>query len=79
MSNVNLSIAVDENYRDRILEVGENLKSAGMNVEQLLNTLGVITGSCDSEKVEALSRIEGVTQVEIAREYKLPPPESDIQ
>lgn len=79
MSNVNLSIAVDENHIDRILEVAQNLQSAGMNVEQVLEKLGIITGSSDSEKVESLSKIEGVSHVELSREYKLAPPESDLQ
>ncbi|MDZ8239290.1 MAG: ketohydroxyglutarate aldolase [Nostoc sp. ChiQUE01a] len=79
MSNVNLSIAVDENYIDQIQEVAQNLQSAGMNVEQLLDKLGIITGSIDSAKVEALSKVEGVSHVEISREYKLAPPESDLQ
>jgi hypothetical protein len=79
MPNVNLSIAVDEQYLDQMLEVAQNLQSAGMNVEQLLEKIGIITGSCDSEKVEALSQVAGVSHVEISRVYKLAPPESDIQ
>jgi hypothetical protein len=79
MPNVNLSIAVDEQYLDQMLEVAQNLQSAGMNVEQLLEKIGIITGSCDSENVEALSQVAGVYHVEISREYKLAPPESDIQ
>ncbi|MBD2665494.1 keto-hydroxyglutarate-aldolase/keto-deoxy-phosphogluconate aldolase [Richelia sinica FACHB-800] len=79
MSNVNLSIAVDENYLNQIQEVAQNLQSAGMNVEQMLDNLGIITGSCDSEKVESLSQVEGVSHVELSREYQLPSPESDLQ
>ncbi|UKO99138.1 ketohydroxyglutarate aldolase [Nostoc sp. UHCC 0870] len=79
MSNVNLSIAVDEKYIDHIQEVAQNLESSGMNVGQLLENLGIITGSCDSEKVDALAQVEGVSHVELSREYKLPPPESDVQ
>ncbi|MBD2564846.1 MULTISPECIES: ketohydroxyglutarate aldolase [Nostoc] len=79
MSNVNLSIAVDENHIEWILEVVQNLHSAGMNVEQVLDKLGIITGSIDSAKMEVLSRVEGVSHVELSREYKLAPPESDVQ
>lgn len=79
MTNVNLSIAVDEKHLDQILEVAQNLQSAGMNVEQLLDKIGIITGSCNAENIETLSQIEGVSHVEIAREYKLAPPESDLQ
>ncbi len=48
-------------------------------LEQVMGTLGIITGSCDSEKVEALSQVEGGTPVERLREYRLAPPEPDIQ
>lgn len=79
MSNVNLSVAVEDSYINKIQEVAQKLQSAGMNIEQVLNTVGIITGSCDSEKVESLSQIEGVSHVERSREYKLAPPESDLQ
>ncbi|MBD2598011.1 ketohydroxyglutarate aldolase [Nostoc spongiaeforme FACHB-130] len=79
MPKVNLSIALDEKYRDQIHEVAQKLQTAGMNVEQILGNLGIITGSCDSEKLESLSQVEGVTHVEPSRKYKLAPPESDIQ
>ncbi|HIK07948.1 MAG TPA: ketohydroxyglutarate aldolase [Trichormus sp. M33_DOE_039] len=79
MSNVNLSVAVEDSYMDKIQEVAQKLQSAGMNIEQVLNTVGIITGSCDSEKEESLSQIEGVSHVERSREYKLAPPESDLQ
>ncbi|AFZ24191.1 hypothetical protein Cylst_1943 [Cylindrospermum stagnale PCC 7417] len=79
MSKVNLSISVDENHMNKILEVADNLHSAGMNVQQVLDKLGILTGSCDLDKVETLSRVEGVSHVELSREYQLEPPESDIQ
>ncbi|OCQ99048.1 ketohydroxyglutarate aldolase [Nostoc sp. MBR 210] len=79
MPKVNLSIVVDEKYRDQIHEVSQKLQTAGMKVEQILGNLGIITGSYDSEKIDFLSQVEGVTHVEPSREYKLAPPESDIQ
>ena len=79
MSKVNLLISVDDDHMDRILEVVQGLQSAGMNVEQLMDKIGIVTGSCDSRKVEALSQVEGVSHVEPSREYQLAPPDSDIQ
>ncbi|MFH7023929.1 MAG: ketohydroxyglutarate aldolase [Heteroscytonema crispum UTEX LB 1556] len=78
MSKVNLLILVDEHYRDRILEVVEALQASGMKVESVMEQIGVITGSIDSN-VEALSDITGVAAVELAREYHLKPPSSEIQ
>ncbi|MGK7873500.1 MAG: ketohydroxyglutarate aldolase [Xenococcaceae cyanobacterium] len=79
MSKVNLSVSVDDEHMERILEVAQGLQSAGMNVEQVMDKLGVITGSCDSEKVEALSQVKGALYVERQQEYQLAPPEEDIQ
>jgi hypothetical protein len=74
-----VTVAVKEHYKDRISEVVRNLQSAGMNVERSMEQLGLITGSIDPKKVKALSQVEGVLHVESAREFQLPPPESDIQ
>ena len=78
-SNVEVTVAVDENYKDRISEVAQSLRSAGMNVEQSMELLGLITGSIEPKKVKALSEVEGVLHVEPSREIRLAPPESDIQ
>lgn len=79
MSTVNLSVAVDDDYINRMSEVVQKLEAAGMKVEQVMETLGIITGSCSSDKVEALSQVEGVTHVETSREYQIAPPDSEIQ
>lgn len=79
MSTVSLSVAVDDNYMNRMSEVVQKLEAAGMKVEQVMETLGIITGSCDSQKVEALSGVEGVTHVERSRSYQIAPPDSEIQ
>lgn len=79
MSKVNLLISINDDYMERIPEVIQNLQSAGLNVEQSMEQLGIITGSCDQEKVDALSHVKGVSNVEPSREYQLPPPDSDIQ
>lgn len=79
MSTVNLSVAVNDDYLNRMSEVVQKLQAAGMKVEQVMETLGIITGSCSSEKVKALSGVEGVTHVERSREYQIAPPDSEIQ
>jgi hypothetical protein len=79
MPDVNLLISVDDNYMDKIPEVVKKLKSVGLNVEQSMQEVGIVTGSCDSAKVQALSQVEGVLNVEPSRDYQLAPPDSDIQ
>jgi hypothetical protein len=79
MPKINLLVAVDENHIGQILEVAQNLRSSGMYVEQILDQLGVITGSCDSAKMTDISQVPGVSKIEVEREYQLPPPNSDLQ
>ncbi|MFB2978397.1 hypothetical protein [Microseira sp. BLCC-F43] len=79
MSEVNLSVLVKDEYRERILEVVTALQADGMKVEQLMEQIGVIAGSIDSTKLPGIERIEGVSAVELAQGYQLEPPTSEIQ
>ena len=74
-----VTIAVSENYKGRMAEVVQNLSSAGMDVEQSMEQLGLIVGSVDAKNVKALSQVEGVLHAEQAQTFQLAPPESDIQ
>jgi subtilisin family serine protease len=47
--------------------------TGGMTVEQILTTIGVITGACDSETIATLAQIEEVAAVELQHDYRLPP------
>ncbi|MGB7439724.1 MAG: hypothetical protein WA919_01535 [Coleofasciculaceae cyanobacterium] len=79
MSRINLSVSVDDDHINRISEVVQNLKKAGMKVENLLDQLGIVTGWCESEKVAKVSQVEGVLDVESERTVQLAPPTSYIQ
>ncbi len=79
MSKVNLLISVEDNDRKQILEVVQALQTSGVKIEQVMEQIGVITGSIDSEQVERVSRVEGVAAVEVEQEFQLEPPESEIQ
>lgn len=79
MSKVNVSVLLKDDYRERILEVVAALEADGMKVEQLMEQIGVITGSIDSTKLAEIEGIEGVAAVELAQRYQLEPPTSEIQ
>lgn len=70
MSPVNVSVLISDEYLDRIWEVVSAVQTAGMTVEQILTTLGVITGACDAETMATLAQIEGVAAVELQHEYR---------
>lgn len=79
MSIVNVTISIDDAHLEQLSEITQRLQSAGMDVEQTLPTIGVISGSIDSEQVNRLYQIEGVQNIEPQQSYQLAPPESDVQ
>jgi hypothetical protein len=80
MSKMDLLVSVEDEYMDRLSEVAKGCEDAGMNVEQKLEEIGVLTGSIDSaEKVELLRKVEGVSHVEESRQIQIAPPDSPIQ
>jgi len=75
-----LLVSVKDGYMDRLSEVAKGLENAGINVEQKLGASGIISGSVDdTEKVELLREVKGVSHVEKAQEVTIPPPDSPIQ
>jgi hypothetical protein len=59
--------------------VAERLRAAGMTIDQVLATVGIITGSVPAEQLAALETIEGVAAVEAPTPIQLPPPDADVQ
>ncbi len=76
---VEVKVLVSDQYRTRLPEIVHNLQTAGMEVKQQLEALGVVTGSIDPSGLEALSHLNGVAQVSPERHYQLAPPNSDVQ
>jgi hypothetical protein len=79
MPKVKVSVSVDDAHIDQILEVSRGLQSVGMDVEQTLPSVGVISGSISSDQVNRLYQIEGVQHIESGQSYQLAPPDSDVQ
>ncbi len=79
MSRVNVSVTVDDAHQEQMMEVAVGLQAAGMQVEQTLETIGVITGSCESSQISSLSGVAGVANVERGQEVQLPPFDSPLQ
>jgi hypothetical protein len=79
MPKVKVSVSVDDAHVNQILKVAEGLQSVGMDVEQTLPSVGVISGSISSDQVNRLYEIEGVQHIEPERSYQLAPPDSNVQ
>ena len=63
----------------RLPEVVAGLEAAGMRVDEVLDSVGVITGSVPRVAVSALAEVDGVEGIEPVTSYQLPDPGSDIQ
>ena len=74
-----VSVTVDDGHRDSLDGVVESLRASGMEVEQVLGTLGMVTGSAPADALDTLRGVEGVASVDEQLTYQLPPPNSPIQ
>jgi hypothetical protein len=74
-----IAICVSDDHLDHIDEVVSRLEAAGVQVEQVLRPVGVITGSAPAPGWRALGTLTGVASVEVQRRVQLPPPDAEIQ
>jgi hypothetical protein len=72
-------VSIDDDHREDVPRIAEQLKSEGMTVRRTLPTLGTITGTIDESRVRHVQAIEGVSTVEPAGEVQIAPPDSDLQ
>lgn len=76
---MNFTVTVDNAHRPVIQEVAEQLRSCGLEVERVLETVGMITGSAAEARRAELEAVEGVSSVATEVRYLAPPPTSEIQ
>ncbi len=59
--------------------VVDQLQRAGLSVDQVLDAIGIVTGSLADENRAAVAGIDGVLAVEDDHTFQLPPPDSEVQ
>ena len=59
-------------------EVADDLKAAGLSVDQVLTSTGIVTGSAHPEAVERLRKVRGVGDVSPDHPVDIGPPGSQI-
>ncbi len=79
MAKVNVSISIKDDHLPQFAEAVEHLKRAGLQVDQALPSVGVVTGSVEQSKIATLQQLPSVANVEQSRSFQLPPPDSDVQ
>jgi hypothetical protein len=79
MSKVRLTLSVSDSHLKRLDQVARDAKAAGLEIEQQLDGIGVITGSIEADRIAHLHRIAGVDHVEPDRTVGIAPPGSPVQ
>ena len=59
-------------------EVAHDLKAAGLDVDQVLDAIGVVTGSAYASRAARLRKIPGVTDVSSSHIVDIGPPGAPI-
>ena len=57
-----------------IHEVADDLKAAGLTVDQVLTSIGIVTGSAEPEAAERLQKVRGVADVSPDHPVDIGPP-----
>ncbi len=71
---MDVTCSVDAADQADFERVVKNCRRAGLRVTSALDTIGVVTGSIDEAKLDALAAVRGVTAVERERVVRLPDP-----
>ncbi|HIK57031.1 MAG TPA: ketohydroxyglutarate aldolase [Synechococcales cyanobacterium M55_K2018_004] len=79
MAKVKITVSIAENHLNQILDVTQDLRSAGMEVEHVMDGIGVVTGAADADQISAIAQVPGVSSVEREQSFQLPSPDSPIQ
>jgi hypothetical protein len=68
-------ISVADDQVADMAPVVDALRRAGLRVDEVLESVGVVTGTVDGDALGSLSTVPGVAEVERSREFQLPQPD----
>lgn len=67
-------VSVDVDDPRVIAEIAAELTDMGLEIDNILESLAVITGTCDSSAISSLEHVPGVLDVEPQRTVRVAPP-----
>ncbi len=73
-----VSVSVDDDHLASIGAVVQALEAQGLQVDQVLDGLGIVSGSVDDARRTRLSSVPGVASVDGSLSYQLPPPDAAV-
>lgn len=74
-----VSVSVDDDHLASLRVVVQALEAQGLQVDQVLDGLGIVSGSVDDARRMLLSSVPGVASVDGQLTYQLAPPDADLQ
>jgi hypothetical protein len=60
MSEQRVKVRVDDDHLERVPEVADRLRAAGMRVDEQLESLGYVIGAVDSSRLPEVQKVAGV-------------------
>ncbi len=76
---VGVVVSVADDHLGELTEVVEGLRRAGLRVDDVLDAVGMITGTVADTDLDALESVPGVIEVERNQAFQLPSPDAEIQ
>jgi len=74
-----VTVTVADSHAGDLADVVARLALAGLEVEQVLTAVGVITGSVEESQLAEIAALPGVAAVEEQTRFQLPPPDAEVQ
>lgn len=74
-----VTITVAASRRDGVQAVAARLRAAGMEIDRVLEALGMITGTVPDERLPMLEGLDGVASVDRQEHFQLPDPGNEVQ
>jgi hypothetical protein len=79
VSEEQVVISVADDQVGDMSSVVEALRHAGLRVAEVLDSVGVVTGTVDGDALGSLSTVPGVAEVERSHVVEVPPPDAPVQ
>jgi len=79
-AKIDVIVSVCDSHLDRLGEVRKNLSSQGMEINEVLEIIGSITGSVHStDLLKTIADVPGVETVEESQTIQIAPPDAEVQ
>ncbi len=79
MRTVDVVVTVTDEHRERIDQVADALRAAGLALHQVLDQIGQVTGTARADRLDLLRAVVGVQRVDQAGGVGIAPPDSPVQ